>query len=123
MGNVDCRIDGGIATVTFTNPPLGFLTSAMVIQLAAIMTSLEDDDAVRVIVFTGGLPDVFIRHFSVEEIIDMAGALRARRAKGLPDPHSLPDHPAGPLSSRRLGPCSSGSPLGSWPSISFPADG
>ena len=30
--------------------------------------------AVRVIIFTGGLPDVFIRHFSVEEIIGMASA-------------------------------------------------
>jgi enoyl-CoA hydratase/carnithine racemase len=86
MSNVDCKTDGGIATVTFTNPPKGFLTSAMVAELGAIMSALEADDAVRVIVFTGGLPDVFIRHFSVEEIIGMAEALKARRAKGLPDP-------------------------------------
>jgi len=86
MGNVDCSINNGIATVTFTNPPKGFLTSAMVVELAAMMPALENDDAVRVIVFTGGLPDVFIRHFSVEEIIEMAGAITARRATGLPDP-------------------------------------
>jgi enoyl-CoA hydratase/carnithine racemase len=86
MGNVDCSIDGGIATVTFTNPPKGFLTSAMVVQLGTIMSTLEADDAVRVIIFTGGLPDVFIRHFSVEEIIEMAAALRARGAKNLPAP-------------------------------------
>jgi len=82
MGNVDCSIDDGIATVTFTNPPKGCLTSAMVVQLGAIMTALEADDAVRVIVFTGGLPDVFIRHFSVEEIIEMAAAIRARALRG-----------------------------------------
>jgi len=86
MGSVDCTIDHGIATVTFTNPPKGFFTSAMVAQTSAILSELEDDDAVRVIVFTGGLPDVFIRHFSVEEIIEMTAALKARRAKGLQDP-------------------------------------
>ncbi len=86
MGKVDCSIMGGIATVTFTNPPKGFLTSDMVAQLATVMNSLENDDAVRVIVFTGGLPGVFIRHFSVEEIIEMTAGLKARRAKGLADP-------------------------------------
>jgi enoyl-CoA hydratase/carnithine racemase len=86
MATVECEIDDGIATVTFTNPPKGFLTSDMVAQTVAHMAALENDPAVRVIVFTGGLPDVFIRHFSVEEIIEMTAALKKRRAKGLPDP-------------------------------------
>ena len=86
MGNVDCTIDDGIATVVFTNPPKGFFNSAMATQTSEIMDGLEQDAEVKVIIFTGGLPDVFIRHFSVEEIIDMAAALRARRASGLPDP-------------------------------------
>lgn len=86
MGTVDCAIDGGIATVTFTNPPKGFFTGDMVAQTSEIMLALENDDAVRAIVFTGGLPDVFIRHFSVEEIIEMTAALKARRANGLADP-------------------------------------
>jgi enoyl-CoA hydratase/carnithine racemase len=86
MGTVSCDIRDGIATVTFTNPPKGFLTTDMVAQTGRILEQLENDDAVRVIVFTGGLPGVFIRHFSVEEIIDMTAALRGRRRKGLPDP-------------------------------------
>jgi enoyl-CoA hydratase/carnithine racemase len=86
MDNVDCTIQDGIATVTFTNPPKGFLTSSMVVQLGGIMTALEADPAVRAIIFTGGLPDVFIRHFSVEEIIGMAAGLKERRAKGLLNP-------------------------------------
>ena len=71
MGKVDCSIENGIATVVFTNPPKGFFTADMVDQLGRIMTDLEDDNDVRVIIFTGGLDDVFIRHFSVEEIIGM----------------------------------------------------
>jgi enoyl-CoA hydratase/carnithine racemase len=86
MGKVDCAIEDGIATITFTNPPKGFFTSDMVVELGGIMTALEADAAVRVIIFTGGLPDVFIRHFSVEEIIGMAAALKQRRAQGLPNP-------------------------------------
>lgn len=86
MGKVECTIDDGIATVTFTNPPKGFFTSDMVAHTSEIMDGLENDAAVKVIIFTGGLPDVFIRHFSVEEIIEMAVALRTRRASGQPDP-------------------------------------
>jgi enoyl-CoA hydratase/carnithine racemase len=86
MATVEHAIDDGIATVTFTNPPKGFLTADMVAQTIAIMDELENDHEVRVIIFTGGLPDVFIRHFSVEEIIEMAGALKERRAMGLEDP-------------------------------------
>jgi len=86
MGKVDCAIDGGIATVTFTNPPKGFFTSDMVAQTSKIVEELENNVEAKVIVFTGGLPDVFIRHFSVEEIIEMAAALRKRRASGQPDP-------------------------------------
>ena len=86
MGSVDCKIENGIATVTFTNPPKGFFTTDMVEQTSAIVTELENDPEVRVVIFTGGLPDVFIRHFSVEEIIEMTAALKARRASGQPDP-------------------------------------
>ena len=81
MGKVDCAIEDGIATITFTNPPKGFFTADMVAQLGSLMTTLENDPAVRVIIFTGGLPDVFIRHFSVEEIIDMAAALKMASAR------------------------------------------
>ena len=60
--------------------------SDMVARLGTIMENLGNDPGTHVIIFTGGLPDVFIRHFSVEEIIGIADALRARRASGLPDP-------------------------------------
>ena len=66
MGTVACKITDGIATVTFTNPPKGFFTSDMVAQTRTLLAELDNNDDVRVVVFTGGLPDVFIRHFSVE---------------------------------------------------------
>lgn len=86
MGTVDLAVDAGIATVTFTNPPKGFLTSEMVVQLDSTLETIERDETIRAVIFTGGLPDVFIRHFSVEEIIAMSDALKTQRAKGIPHP-------------------------------------
>ena len=82
MELVDLVIEGGIATVTFTNPPKGFMTSDMVVQLDSALDAIEDDESARVVVFTGGLPGVFIRHFSIEEIISMSDALKSQRDSG-----------------------------------------
>lgn len=65
MSHVDCEIKGGIGIVTFTNPPKGFLTSDMVADTIPILDDLSNNDEVKAVIFTGGLPDVFIRHFSV----------------------------------------------------------
>lgn len=61
--------DGPVAIVTFENPPMGYMNMEMVKELDRIVAAHEQDDNVRAIVFTGGLPNVFIRHYDVEEII------------------------------------------------------
>ena len=86
MTSVICNKENGIGIVKFTNPPKGFLTSDMVAEAIPIMEDLANDDDIKVVIFTGGLPDVFIRHFSVEEIIAMSEGIRERRKKGLPEP-------------------------------------
>ncbi len=86
MNLVDLDVEGGIATVTFCNPPKGFMTSDMVVQLGSVLDVIENDESVCVVIFTGGLPGIFIRHFSIEEILDMSDALKAQRASGLPRP-------------------------------------
>jgi len=86
MEAVDLSVEGGIATVTFSNPPKGFMTSDMVVQLDSALESIENDESVRVVIFTGGQPGVFIRHFSIEEIIAMSDELKSQRSKGLPHP-------------------------------------
>ena len=86
MASVDCKKENGIGIVKFTNPPKGFLTSDMVGEAISIIEDLANDDDIKVVIFTGGLPDVFIRHFSVEEIILMSEGIRERREKGLSEP-------------------------------------
>ncbi len=86
MEAVGLSIDAGIATITFNNPPKGFLTSEMLMTLGQHLDQIEGDDNARAVILTGGMPDVFIRHFAVEEILAMSEALQAQQAKGLPTP-------------------------------------
>ena len=86
MDTVNLAVEAGIATITFSNPPKGFLTSAMLMALADLLDQVEQDESVRAVIFTGGLPDVFIRHFAVEEILSISQVLQAQQAKGLPAP-------------------------------------
>lgn len=61
--------DGPVAIVTFENPPMGYMNIEMVKELDRIVAAYAEDDNVRAIVFTGGLPNVFVRHYDVAEIV------------------------------------------------------
>ena len=74
--------DHGVATVTMANPPRGYLNRDQVAELDRVMDELETDDQARVIVFTGGVPGVFIRHYDVREILEAAEAVRASGLDG-----------------------------------------
>jgi enoyl-CoA hydratase len=69
---------GNVATITITNPPHGFMDAATVAELDAATAELDADPAVRAIVITGGVPGVFIRHYSVRELETLARQLRER---------------------------------------------
>jgi enoyl-CoA hydratase/carnithine racemase len=78
MARVDLEIkDGGVAVVRFINPPSGLLTGTMAVQLERWVRELSEDGSIRVVILTGGQPDVFIRHFDVAELALAAQAVRA----------------------------------------------
>ncbi|WP_194837263.1 enoyl-CoA hydratase/isomerase family protein [Nocardia sp. XZ_19_369] len=66
--------DGTVATVWLDNPPYNFLTSEIMTALADLLTSLERDDAVRAVVLTSAVEDVFVSHYDVAEILAGAAA-------------------------------------------------
>jgi len=70
--------ENGVAVVTISNPPMGYMDAATVPELDSATRELEADDAVRAVVLTGGLPGVFIRHYSVVELEGLSRALRDR---------------------------------------------
>jgi enoyl-CoA hydratase/carnithine racemase len=68
MGLVSIERRGGAAVVSYANPPFGTMTGAGAQEMLDKLRPLADDDAVRAIVITGGLPGVFIRHYDVDEL-------------------------------------------------------
>jgi enoyl-CoA hydratase len=76
MSLVSLEIESGIATVTFINPPRGYMNAMQVQELDEVVDAVAADDAVRVVVFTGGVPGVFIRHYDVAEILAVADVIR-----------------------------------------------
>jgi enoyl-CoA hydratase len=66
-----------VRVITLTNPPRGYLNAAGSAELLAALEAALGDPAVRAIVFTGGVPGIFIRHYDVSEIKVVAEAVRA----------------------------------------------
>jgi enoyl-CoA hydratase len=76
MTLVSLKVESGIATVTFSNPPRGYMNPAQVQELDKIVDAVAADDKVRVVIFTGGVPGVFVRHYDVAEILAVADVIR-----------------------------------------------
>jgi 3-hydroxyacyl-CoA dehydrogenase len=54
MPDIDCRLDRGVAVVSFTNPPVNGLSHAVRSGIAQSMARAQGDPAVTAIVLTGG---------------------------------------------------------------------
>jgi enoyl-CoA hydratase/carnithine racemase len=62
--NID-RTQAGRWTITFNNPPINMFVPATIVELGALMTDLEADKSVKVVVFQSANPDFFIAHLDV----------------------------------------------------------
>jgi enoyl-CoA hydratase/carnithine racemase len=54
--------------VTFDNPPLNLIDSALISQLDTLYSRIEASDAVAVVVFDSADPDFFLAHYDIDEI-------------------------------------------------------
>ena len=57
----------GVWTVTFSNPPINVFVPTTIVELGALMTDLEADPSVKVVVFQSANPDFFIAHLDVSK--------------------------------------------------------
>jgi enoyl-CoA hydratase/carnithine racemase len=57
-----CR---GLWTITFSNPPINMFVPTTIVELGALMTDLEADPSVKVVVFQSANPDFFVAHLDV----------------------------------------------------------
>lgn len=85
MGLVTVTRDGASAVMTYANPPFGTMTAAGSQEMLDLFRPLAADPAVRAIVITGGLPDIFIRHYDVDEL-----STASDRLEGAPPPEPQP---------------------------------
>ena len=79
MPQITVESSNHIAEVTLTNPPRGYLNNENATELLTALEKLAATPEIRVIILTGGVPGVFIRHYDVGEIVAMAKV--ARRAQ------------------------------------------
>ncbi len=76
MGLVTVERRGGIAVIAYANPPFGTMTFAGAQEMLEAFRPLSADPAVRSIVITGGMPDIFIRHYDVGELAGIGDQLK-----------------------------------------------
>ena len=69
---------GAVVLCTFHNPPHGYMDRTTVEELDRFTAEIEADEGVRAVVFRGGIPGVFIQHYSVHELASLAERLRER---------------------------------------------
>jgi len=78
---VSLQMQGHTAVVRFSNPDSGLMDATMEHELLGVVKHLEGMHEVRTVIFTGGQPDVFIRHYDVAELHRRAQGMRQRGLK------------------------------------------
>lgn len=67
---LDVDIDGRIATVTISNPPVNVISMALLAELETLSIELKADPNLTVVVFRSADPDFFLAHFDVAAILE-----------------------------------------------------
>ncbi len=60
------RVSPGSCRVTFDHPPINTITATTVAELAELVTLIEEDPDLKVVVFSSANPDFFLAHYDVE---------------------------------------------------------
>src|SRR5580698_10230440 len=69
------RTHPGRWMITFNNPPINMFVPATIVELGALMTNLEADRSVKVVVFQSANPDFFVAHLDVSKAAIQPGVL------------------------------------------------
>ena len=69
------RTQPGRWTITFSNPPINMFIPTTIVELGTVLTELEADPSVKVVVFQSADPDFFIAHLDVSKAAQQPGLL------------------------------------------------
>ena len=62
-------------TITFSNPPINMFLPETIVELGALITDLEADPSVKVVVFQSANPEFFVAHLDVAKAAAQPGVL------------------------------------------------
>jgi enoyl-CoA hydratase/carnithine racemase len=86
---LNVRIEGRIAWVTVSNPPINIITLPLYAELSALSKELKADPALTVVVLKSADPDFFLAHFDVSAILMFPTDTDAQRDPELNDYHRM----------------------------------
>src|SRR5579871_1198360 len=69
------RTSPGCWTITFSNPPINMFVPETIADLGGIMTELEGDPSLKVVVFQSANPEFFTAHLDVAKAVEKPGVL------------------------------------------------
>src|SRR5215475_8788365 len=85
MSLVSTEDRGAVRLIVYANAPFGTMTAAGAAEMFGAVEAAAEDSSVRVLVITGGVPDIFIRHYDVDELSDAADRVQGT-APSTPSP-------------------------------------
>lgn len=91
MSLVTVQQHGGAVVVTYANPPTGTMTAAGSEAMYRAVKASAEDPAVRCVVLTGGLPDIFVRHYDVGELSVLSDILHGDAPAPAPQAEPVPE--------------------------------
>jgi len=94
MGLVTSERRDAAAVITYANPPLGTMTAAGAEEMFQAVQAAVENDEIRCLVLTGGVPGIFVRHYDVGELT-VLGERLAQAPAAAPQTDAQPQRPAG----------------------------
>jgi enoyl-CoA hydratase/carnithine racemase len=86
---LEVAVDGRVANVTISNPPVNVITMDLLAELTALSTALKADPELTVVVVKSADPDFFLAHFDVAAILERPAGFEPQRDVQLKPFHAL----------------------------------
>ena len=86
---VKVAVEGRVAYVTISNPPVNVITMDLLTELTALSTALKADPELTVVVVRSADPDFFLAHFDVAAILERPIGFEPQRDVQLKPFHAL----------------------------------
>jgi enoyl-CoA hydratase/carnithine racemase len=86
---LEVAVDGRVANVTISNPPVNVITMDLLAELTALSTALKADPELTVVVVKSADPDFFLAHFDVAAILERPTGFEPQRDVQLKPFHAL----------------------------------